>query len=389
LRVFKRGSVYWLELVFEGKRFQKSTKERNKIKAEGIAAKFRTSLAERRVGIIERKPAPEFTQAMSAFLSWSKTEHKEHPQTYRRYVISSKALLKFSGFKRQLDEISPNHIEQFKAWRSRQKRKNTNRFLRPATVNRELACLKAMFNHALKERRDFNNPVSEVQFLPENNQQNRVVTFEEQRKYLEVATDPLKDVATLIVETGMRPEEVFKITTTNVFLDQTYLQIPFGKTKAARRRIPLTTTAHGVLKRRIAIAKGQYVFPHRKDPNRPITTVQKGHEATLRKSKVLAFRIYDLRHTWATRAAEAGMDLPTLAVLLGHSKLNMVMRYAHPQEKHQAEAVKRLEAFNAAKEIAEAEKKQKQQAVAEAVPTISPTPEEIRATTPNDTPTIN
>jgi hypothetical protein len=83
------------------------------------------------------------------------------------------------------------------------------------------------------------------------------------------------------------------------------------------------------------------------------------------------------------------MDLPTLAVLLGHSKLNMVMRYAHPQEKHQAEAVKRLEAFNAAKEIAEAEKKQKQQAVAEAVPTISPTPEEIRATTPNDTPTIN
>jgi hypothetical protein len=39
----------------------------------------------------------------------------------------------------------------------------------------------------------------------------------------------------------------------------------------------------------------------------------------------------------------------------------MVMRYAHPQERHQTEAVKRLEAFNAAKEIAEAEKKQKAQ----------------------------
>ena len=51
------------------------------------------------------------------------------------------------------------------------------------------------------------------------------------------------------------------------------------------------------------------------------------------------------------------MDMPTLAALLGHSKLNMVMRYAHPQEKHQADAMKKLEAFNAAKEIAEVEKK--------------------------------
>src|SRR4051794_9754236 len=71
LRIFKRGKTYWFELVFEGKRHQKSTKERNKIKAEGIAAKFRTSLAERRVGIIQRKPAPEFNRAMSEFLAWS------------------------------------------------------------------------------------------------------------------------------------------------------------------------------------------------------------------------------------------------------------------------------------------------------------------------------
>ena len=67
MRIFKRGTVYWFELVFEGKRYQKSTKERNKIKAEGIAAKFRTSLAERRVGIIQRKPAPEFNRAVREY----------------------------------------------------------------------------------------------------------------------------------------------------------------------------------------------------------------------------------------------------------------------------------------------------------------------------------
>src|SRR5262245_21818127 len=93
LRVFKRGKTYWYELVFEGKRYQKSTKERNKIKAEGIAAAFRTALAQRRVGIVERPPVPFFSDAIKTFLDWSKIEHKEHPRTYQRYKTSSKPLL--------------------------------------------------------------------------------------------------------------------------------------------------------------------------------------------------------------------------------------------------------------------------------------------------------
>ena len=154
----------------------------------------------------------------------------------------------------------------------------------------------------------------------------------------------------------MRPEEVYKIRVDNVELVQGYVFVRFGKTRAARRRIPLTATALAVLKRRMEAQKDGYLFPHRKDPQRYITTVDKGHKSALRDSKVRPFRLYDCRHTWATRAAEAGVDLTTLAALLGHSKLNMVMRYAHPQEQHQAETVKRLEAFNAAKEIAEVEK---------------------------------
>jgi hypothetical protein len=50
------------------------------------------------------------------------------------------------------------------------------------------------------------------------------------------------------------------------------------------------------------------------------------------------------------------MDLATVAAILGHSKLNMVMRYAHPQEAHKAEQMKKLAKANAAAEIAEFEK---------------------------------
>jgi hypothetical protein len=50
------------------------------------------------------------------------------------------------------------------------------------------------------------------------------------------------------------------------------------------------------------------------------------------------------------------MDLATLAAVLGHSKLNMVLRYAHPQEQHKADAMNKLALAHAAAEIAEFEK---------------------------------
>jgi hypothetical protein len=61
-----------------------------------------------------------------------------------------------------------------------------------------------MFFHALKSSHDFKNPVCEIEVLPENNEQTRVLTFQKQKKYLAVASVTLKDVASLMIETGMR-----------------------------------------------------------------------------------------------------------------------------------------------------------------------------------------
>ena len=69
------------------------------------------------------------------------------------------------------------------------------------------------------------------------------------------------------------------------------------------------------------------------------------HDRAVRDSKVAPFRLYDLRHTWATRAVEAGIDLVILAAMLGHSKINMVLRYAHPTQEHQTKAMEKLEQF--------------------------------------------
>jgi len=62
------------------------------------------------------------------------------------------------------------------------------------------------------------------------------------------------------------------------------------------------------------------------------------------------FRPYDLRQTFASRMALAGIDLVTLAALPGHSRVQMVVRYAPPVEERKIEAIQKLEEYNKRKQ---------------------------------------
>ena len=77
--------------------------------------------------------------------------------------------------------------------------------------------------------------------------------------------------------------------------------------------------------------------------NSHIVKLNNAHKAAVVRAKLDRFRIYDLRHTFATRAAEAGVDLVTLATLLGHTRVQMLMRYAHPTDAHKVIAIERIE----------------------------------------------
>ena len=365
MSLYKRGGVWWMNFWIDDYHVQKTTKCTNKRDAAEVERAYRTQLAKGEVGLEAKKPAPRFDAAVEEFLEWSKHEHAAHPNTHRRYETSSKALLRY--FKElPLDQIKPEHVEQFKLWRIKQKKRppvkkvkkqgaaaKTDKALKPATVNRELACLKILFNYFIKsDVLTKVNPVSRVKFLAENNEQMRVLTQDEERLYLMAASQPLQDVATLMLETGARPEEICRLKRENINLEQGYLSVPSGKTKAARRKIPLTGRATAVLEKRIAEAEGEYLFAGGRggcDASRPIVKLNNAHRGALERAKLKPFRLYDCRHTFATRAAEAGVDLVTLAAMLGHSRVQMVMRYAHPTEEHQFNAMKKMEAYRAAK----------------------------------------
>ena len=195
------------------------------------------------------------------------------------------------------------------------------------------------------------NPVVGVAMFHEPLDSMRVITLEEQAAYLSETSQPLRDIAKIMLDTGMRPEEVFRMRVENIDFKQKTIFNPFGKTKAARRTIPMTDDALSLLSGRVKGAAEigtPFVFPPTYDALKPIGSVKKAHRAAVKRAKISGrVRLYDLRHAFATRAVASGADLPTLSALLGHASILMTMRYVHPAAEQKRLVTEKFEKFRA------------------------------------------
>jgi integrase len=91
--------------------------------------------------------------------------------------------------------------------------------------------------------------------------------------------------------------------------------------------------------RRADSYNGENLFPHfDKDGNAPTNSLSYVHSEVMEKLG-FDFRIYDCRHTFTSRAVESGIDLVTLASILGHTNLKMLTRYCHPSEANKHNAI--------------------------------------------------
>jgi integrase len=345
----ERSGNYCFDFWYNGQRVKESTGQKDRRQAQLLEAARKADLM-RGVATLKRKQTPQTPKgfrefAEATFLPWFKDTHQSHPRSYRRHATSTKPLLRFFA-SQELQAVNAGMVEQYKARRAVYVSPKTGKQLKPATVNRELAALRSIFNLAIKHGIVKENPVKGVGFLREDNEQMRVLSHDEEARYLEAATPRLREVAELIVNTGIRPEEVYRLRREDVHIFEGYLHIPFGKTRAAKRDIPLNGEARKLLAERLdKLGTEVYVFPSKRESQRPMGNIANTHHRTVKRAGLAWFRLYDLRHTFATRAVQSGMDLPTLAGLLGHSKLHMVLRYAHPTPEHKRQAMTRLERY--------------------------------------------
>ncbi len=82
-----------------------------------------------------------------------------------------------------------------------------------------------------------------------------------------------------------------------------------------------------------------FVFTFRGKPLKHIRTAFKN---ACNRAGIKNLRFHDLRHTFATRLVLAGVDLASVSKLLGHSSIQMTMRYAHPTPEVLKSAVSKL-----------------------------------------------
>jgi integrase len=178
-------------------------------------------------------------------------------------------------------------------------------------------------------------------------------------RYLAAAPEPLASIATVLADTGLRPEECFRLR----WEDVTWLNdrngallVTHGKTTAARRVIPMTLRVRSVLESRWngagkpeegwvwpATTRSGHVEPSslRKQHARAFKTI--AEEASKRNERpVRPFVLYSLRHTFLTRLGQSGCDAWTLARIAGHASITVSARYVHPSEDAVLYAMSRL-----------------------------------------------
>lgn len=115
------------------------------------------------------------------------------------------------------------------------------------------------------------------------------------------------------------------------------------KTAHSMRRVPLPMQITKYLKKIKRSCLGEYVVDGKSTYGAQVRVYQKTFERVLNKLSLSHRGFHSLRHTFATRALEIGMDVKTLSEILGHSNPTVTLnRYAHSMLEYKVEMMNKL-----------------------------------------------
>ncbi len=194
-------------------------------------------------------------------------------------------------------------------------------------------CLqRALYNDLISK-----NPCKYIEYKKVPTNKRRALTYEEQKQfidYLEESKHPLKNLFLFYICTGVRRNEALTITQKDIDRKQNKIHIKGTKTKGSDRVIDTTSQIIGLL--------GNNSKPFDYLPN----FVTKSFNRIMKALKIEGICLNCLRHTFATRCLENGVDLKTIQKWLGHSTYNLTANtYTHIQSEFMSKETKLLEGF--------------------------------------------
>lgn len=325
----------------------------NEREAEDMLAAIRLRI---RAGTYGRKRDDNFAAFVGqVFLPYARANHANP----RHAEFRSEVLNRYFG-KWRLAEITRMMIESFIKERLQSKtvRKeavggtHVHKTRSPTTVRKEVALLAQIFNHARQERLVNLNPCDEIgravrKKIPALVRRKRFLHLEEEPRLIEQLKDRrehLLPAVRLALWTGMRRGEILRLRWSDLnFSSQTvtknvrgeFHRVPPGwlfieRSKSGKpRSVPMCGKIRTLLQALSEDAtRGQYVFENFQTGGQ-ILDIKKGFTGAVAAAGIINLTFHDLRHTWATRAAELGVPEPVRRDILGHSPASVTDGYTH------------------------------------------------------------
>ena len=198
--VYLKGKNYYIDYYVDGNRKRECIGPDKRL-AETVLKKRKVEIAEGRYLDIKKNQKIKFEDFADEFLRMHSEPNKK-PSAVKSDRVITKTLKSFFGG-RYLYNISLQLVEEYKIKRSKE--------VEPATVNRELACLKCMFNRGIEWGKVDENPVRKVRLFREKNTRVRYLEKEEVHLLLDNCALHLRPIVSLAVHTGMRKSEILNL----------------------------------------------------------------------------------------------------------------------------------------------------------------------------------
>jgi len=319
LSLYKRNGIWWINVRANGIRQRISSGTHNRKLAEMVNAKVLSDIqAGRWFPIREKRMFPELVER---YMSEHSRVHKAPSSTIRDESSFKHLTDNFGTF--SLTEITPARISEYKA------RRRTDG-IKPATLARELEVLRHALNLAVREWEWIeHSPFEKARIDRVDNKVERWITPEEELRLLSEAAPWVQEIIIFALNTGMRQAEILSLQWGQV--DGVRKTATALRTKNKEKRtIPLNETVITLLTPKYrANSPAEYVFTSQAGTKINARNLLRAYYTARKKAKLEDVRFHDLRHTFATRLVQSGIDLYVVKELLGHKTITMTMRYAH------------------------------------------------------------